>query len=262
MVCWVCCFTTVVRGKGRIKILSLDMQDEVTKHTRKIYQEVKNRDHSLWKKTREIVIEILIIVFAVTLSIWLHNWSDHREEQKKTEEFLAGIRVDLAKDIQIMDENKEGFILVQRNFRYLEVLDSTKAVDTIGEQIIANHLDFENRTTHANVARYEGFKSNGKIGSIEDDSLKQAILLYYQQTIPAVNDEEEIVNSFQVRLMEAEINRNEAQSMRVLAKSFKARALLGFTRQNIGPAIQEYSDAVGQARRIINLIDLYLNKGG
>ena len=88
--------------------------------------------------------------------------------------------------------------------------------------------------------------------------MKQAILLYYQQTIPAVNDQEEMVNSFQVRMMEAEIDRNEAQSMRVLAKSFKMRALLEFTRQNIGPAIQEYSDGVGQARRIIHLIDLYL----
>ncbi|HLX67898.1 MAG TPA: hypothetical protein VKR41_12905, partial [Puia sp.] len=62
------------------------------------------------------------------------------------------------------------------------------------------------------------------------------------------------------RLMEAEINRNETLSMRVFAKSFKVRALLEFTRQNIGPAIQEYSDAEGQAKRIIDLIDLYLNK--
>ena len=200
------------------------MQDEVSKHTRKIYREVTNREHSFWEKTREVFIEILIIVFAVTLSIWLHNWSDHREEQRQTDQFLAGIKADLAKDIQIMDENKEGYKLVQRNFRYLEVLDSTKAVDTIGEQVIANHLDFENRTTHANVARYEGFKSNGKIGSIDDDSLRQAILLYYQQTVPAVNDEEEVVNTFQTRLMEAEIN------------------------------------AEGQAKRIINLIDLYLKK--
>jgi hypothetical protein len=62
--------------------------------------------------------------------------------------------------------------------------------------------------------------------------------------------------------MEAEINRNEVQSMRVFVKSFKVRALLVFTRQNIGPAIQEYSDAEDQARRIINLIESYLNKRG
>jgi hypothetical protein len=108
------------------------MQDEVTKHTRKIYEEVKNPGHNIWEKFKEVTIEILIIVFAVTLSIWLHNWSDNREQQKQTDEFLAGIRVDLAKDIQIMEENKAGFVLVQKNFRYLEALDNTRAVDSIG----------------------------------------------------------------------------------------------------------------------------------
>lgn len=234
------------------------MQDEVTKHTRKIYQELKNRQHSFWEKVREIIVEVLIIVFAVTLSIWLHNWSDHRAEQRQTDEFLAGIQDDLAKDIEIMEDGKTGFTLVARNFRYLEVLDSTKGIDTTNEHVIANHLDFENRFTHANVARYEGFKSNGKIGTIEEDSLKQAILQYYQQTIPAVNDGEEIVNAFQVRLMEAEFDRDATKSMRVLVKSFKVRALLKFTRDNIEPAIQEYGVAQEQAKWIIRRIGAYL----
>jgi hypothetical protein len=234
------------------------MQEEVTKHTRKIFQEMKNRDHSFWEKTREIVMEILIIVFAVTLSIWLHNWSDHRAEQLQTEEFLAGIQADLAKDIQIMEENKEGYKLVQRNFRQLEILDSTGGVDTTGEQRIANLLDYENRTLHANVARYEGFKSNGKIGTIEDDSLKQVILAYYQQTIPAVNDGEELVNKIQEKLMDAQFNKDEKMSMRAFAKSFKANAYLQVARQNLGPAIDLYTEAEKQAKQIIGRIDSYL----
>jgi len=47
------------------------MQEEVAKHTEKIYKTIKSREHSLAEKFKEIVIEILIIVFAVTLSIWL-----------------------------------------------------------------------------------------------------------------------------------------------------------------------------------------------
>jgi len=31
------------------------------------------------------------------------------------------------------------------------------------------------------MGRYEGFKSSGKLETIEDDSLKQKILSYYQQ---------------------------------------------------------------------------------
>jgi hypothetical protein len=49
------------------------MQDEVTKHTRKIFKTIKNPSHTFSEKLKEIVVEILIIVFAVTLSIWLHK---------------------------------------------------------------------------------------------------------------------------------------------------------------------------------------------
>ena len=59
------------------------MQDEILKHTKKIYNEIKSQKHSFGEKAKEIIIEILIIVFAVTLSIWLHSWSEERHQQKE-----------------------------------------------------------------------------------------------------------------------------------------------------------------------------------
>ena len=53
------------------------MQEEIVKHTEKIYKTVKSPKHSVGEKIKEILIEIFIIVFAVTLSIWLHSWSEH-----------------------------------------------------------------------------------------------------------------------------------------------------------------------------------------
>ena len=38
------------------------MQDEVLKHTEKIYKESKNPNHYFWDKVREILIETFIIV--------------------------------------------------------------------------------------------------------------------------------------------------------------------------------------------------------
>ncbi len=133
-------------------------------------------------------------------------------------------------------------------------------MDTVNEDQIRKHFDFQTRSTHANVARYEGFKSNGKIGTIENDSLKQSILAYYQQTIPAVNDIEEVVNKIQDRLMDAEITKAEKMSMRAFAKSFKALGYLEVTRENLGPAILTYADAEAQAMKIIGMIDLYLKR--
>ena len=70
------------------------MQDEVLKHTEKIYKTIKNKKHSLKDKLKEIIIEILIIVFAVTLSIYLHSWSEHNHQEKEVTEFLIDLKSD------------------------------------------------------------------------------------------------------------------------------------------------------------------------
>ena len=62
-------------------------EEEVAKHTKKIYSIWNSKEHSFLHKLQEFFLEILIIVFAVTLSIWFHSWSEHKHEQK---EVLAG----------------------------------------------------------------------------------------------------------------------------------------------------------------------------
>src|SRR5882762_327691 len=202
------------------------MQEEVAKHTKKIYHTMKNPGHSFWEKVKEIAIEIFIIVFAVTLSIWLHNWSDHRHEQKETEEFLRGLKDDLANDIKLLEENKHSIARVNEDFNFIIGLNENKTIDTVSEALIAHHLQFALSNTHANVGRYDGFKSSGKIGTIENDSLKQNILVYYQQTIPGLDDNENLVNSLQTRVLDMEVNKNDKMSLNALVKTFKMRALL------------------------------------
>jgi hypothetical protein len=234
------------------------MQDEVLKHTEKIYNTMKNREHTLWEKVREVAVEIFIIVFAVTLSIWLHNWSDHRAEQKATDEFLAGLKVDLTRDIKEMRDNRTAWIGQDSIFNYLDSIRHNKAIDTVSEQDIGDHFRFRSLTTFSNIARYDGFKSSGKLGTIENDSLKQAILSYYQQTIPSVNSLEETVNTNQTKLMDAQFDKDEKMTIRAFAKSFKAFAYLSVCRQNLEPAIQLYADAIDEAKGIVKRIDVYL----
>jgi hypothetical protein len=238
------------------------MQDEVLKHTEKIFDSVKNKEHSFWEKVREVIVEILIIVFAVSLSIGLHNWSDHRAEQKATDEFLAGLRIDLSKDIGTLENNIKTYREEIAYFQFLLDANKTKAVDTLPEAVIGNHFYFQGRTTHSNIARYEGFKSSGKLGTIEDDSLKQAILAYYQESIPGINDVEELENGLQGKLMDAEFNKDPKMSIREFAKSFRTIAYLDVCVQNLDDKsdglILQYVAAVARAKGIIRKIDDYL----
>src|SRR4051812_35887231 len=158
------------------------MQDEVTKHTKKIYDTIKNDKHSFGEKVKDVIIEIFIIVFAVTLSIWLHGWSEERHEKKVATSFLRGLKSDLMEDIQRLNENKELATRLDSNFVFLHKITNT--ADTVTEAMIGHKLSFSLNSTRPNIGRYEGFKSSGKIETIDDDSLKQNILAYYQQTMP------------------------------------------------------------------------------
>jgi len=231
------------------------MQDEVAKHTKKIYQAARDPKHGLWEKMKEITIEIFIIVFAVTLSIWFHNWSDHRHEQKESNEFLKGLKDDLARDIRLLEDNKQAAARLDSNFKFILALNDSKAIDTISARELSNRLQFELNATHAGIGRYEGFKSSGKIGTIENDSLKQSILVYYQQTIPAVDDVEGVVNSFQTSILNMEVDKNDKLPIKDLLKSFKMYARLQFVTINLKGELEAYATAQKQAARIISMID-------
>ncbi len=54
------------------------------------------------------------------------------------------------------------------------------------DSLIGPKTDLRLLSINFNNARYEGFKSSGKIGTIENNKLKNSILSYYQQTIPYI----------------------------------------------------------------------------
>jgi len=105
------------------------MQDEITKHTRKAYKAWKHPQHSPWEKVKEIIIEICIIVFAVTLSIWLHSWSEHRHEQDEARAFLKDLKDDLQSDIKELAEQKAQLTKSIEAFTYLYNLNAA-AIDS------------------------------------------------------------------------------------------------------------------------------------
>lgn len=171
------------------------MQDEVTKHSKKIYKTVKNSEHTLGEKVKEVIIEIFIIVFAVTLSIWLHSWSEHRHQQEEVSVFLGNLKNDLENDIKNIDTEKKAY--QESNIVYEKILAlTTPQLDSIYKS--KNKVDFPiySHGPKMNIANYEGFKSSGKIGYIEDEKLKQKILNYYQIFVPAINEVDKYYNDF------------------------------------------------------------------
>jgi len=161
------------------------MEEEIKKHTVKAYKALKDPKLSLWHKVKEISIEVGIIIFAVTLSIWFHDISEHNHEQKDVKSFLLGMRRDLTSDIIQLKGDLDSYSKQGQAFMYLT---TPTPGFKLNKDSIRRHQNYISNTTTfvANNGRYEGFKSSGKLGNIEDDSLQNNITTLYQSIIPSV----------------------------------------------------------------------------
>ena len=159
---------------------------EVAKSTKKIIESAKNKEISFWHKVKEMALEIAVIIFAVSLSIAFHSWSETRHEQHEVESFLKGVRIDLAKDRAEMSADIKAYRNQKKAFRYLGSLTKAQLASNDSLQHYAPY--FYNFTGYGgNTGRYEGFKSSGKIGFIENDALQNSILDLYEEKIPRLS---------------------------------------------------------------------------
>jgi hypothetical protein len=159
-------------------------EQEVIKHTKKIFGLWKS-DNSIWHKISEFLLEIFIIVFAISLSIYVHDRSELRHQRNETKEFLLGLRQDLVTDTREMNADKRSFLLNSKIFLYItkRKLNEPLNADTIRKN---DNWIFNITGLIPNSGRFEGFKSSGKIGTIENKELQNSIMDLYQENIPSL----------------------------------------------------------------------------
>lgn len=229
------------------------MQEEVKKHTKKIYDTAKSSQHTFGEKVKEILIEIFIIVFAVTLSIWLHSWSEHIHQQKEVSEFLADLKEDLSLDIKSMQTAKDSLSANADNILFLQLLTSTK-IDSLTSFGFHSSIG----TTKINNGNYEGFKSSGKIGFIENKDLKKQILKYYQDSTPSVLEVEKI-NATQALKITDFWAENAQQDVKKTVLSPKFKTMLNMFQNTAKNSLELYEEAITVAKQIIDDIDKMKN---
>jgi hypothetical protein len=228
---------------------------ELAKHGKNIVQLAGAKQHPATHRLREIAIEIVTIVFAVSLSIWLHGWSEHRHEQQQVRSFLLGLKTDLETDIASLKEYSAAYHGFDQNFSYLASLEPTGKPDD----------KFDAAYTHADIngffeprnSRYEGFRSSGKLTSIEDEKLLEDILTLYQEDYPAIQRSQggwgirqQKLRAYLDETLEGD---SSAQHYRAMT-SPKGKRLL--SRMIASSQVYERFDAyVARARRIVKAID-------
>jgi len=159
-------------------------EQEVIKHAKKIFG-LRNSSKNFWHKFREFFLEIITIVFAVSLSIYLHDNSEQKHQRRETKEFLLGLRQDLKTDIEEMNGDKKSFVLSGKAFSYITGIKKNEELNNDSINKYNNYI-FNITGLIPNSGRFEGFRSSGKIGTIENKELQNNIMDLYQENIPSL----------------------------------------------------------------------------
>src|SRR5215471_6107910 len=164
-------------------------EQEIIKHTKTVFRIWSDKNSPIWHKLKNFLGEILIIVFAISLSLGLHNWSERKSEQKQVKVFLLGLRSDLEADIVETKEALGDYKKFEQVYTYIGNFskDRKPNSDSLHEALLKINNTY---TLRPHMTRFNSFLSAGKIMSIEDDSLSLSILNYYQETLPAVKASE------------------------------------------------------------------------
>jgi len=175
-------------------------EQEVIKHTKKIFG-LWTSEKSIWHIAREFIQEIIVIIFAVSVSIYFHDRSELKHQRHETKEFLLGLRQDLQTDIGEMNNDKNSFHRSENAFLYIT---HRKLNEPLNSDTITKYRNWIFNVTGLmpNSGRFEGFKSAGKIGTIENKELQNNIMDLYQEDIPILISSTSFYTSKKQRLFD------------------------------------------------------------
>jgi hypothetical protein len=235
------------------------MEHEIHGHAQKAYEAMKNKNESFWHKVKEVLVEVGIIVFAITLSMWFHNWSEHKHEQKQVKLFLFGLKKDIADDIDQCTSCVKAFHLKDSVLQLaMTNPDSLEAIAKNYSTDVYNMI-FSNMWLRQNTNRYEGFKNSGKVENIENEELAQEILFYFQQGTSQLKSsengwlsrQESLRNFWEINIKEDE---NDLEKGLSLLQTSKGKRL---TKQLLPwqQLYDRYDTLMSSGKRIIELIN-------
>ncbi|WP_291286730.1 DUF6090 family protein [Flavobacterium sp.] len=175
------------------------MEEELRKHLNKVAATEMYQGKNFVEKIKHFVSEVIIIVFAVTLSISLHSWSENRHHQNEVEEFLTDLKEDLKEERISQVKHIDNVSTATEMFVELLKIDKKfiDGIDKSGDDVVfvLNFL-----THQFDSGNYEGFKSSGKIGFIKNREIKKLILRFYEQRVPLTIEVENRYNN-QIRVL-------------------------------------------------------------
>jgi hypothetical protein len=176
---------------------------EIIKHAKRVLDTARRKEASWAKKLMELVLEISIIVFAVTISLWFHNLNAEMENRHKEKQFLEGLAGDLKRDVVEWKKERDFYVSAMEILEhYIRVGEGREQYD---HERTTRYGKTLRRSSYAPLhnSRYEALKSSGTLEIIENKELMLTIMNYFQEAIPLIDMQRNRFNEENVRVLTA-----------------------------------------------------------
>lgn len=189
-------------------------EQEVIKHVKHAVDVARSK-RPWTHKLQEILLEIVIIVFAVSLSIWLHNWSESRKDRDEERDFLLGLKQDLQTDHKDLEAAKADFIRILAGTRYFVAIGRGAALNADSAKFYMPIL-FSYETIFPRSSRFEALRGSGRLGIVRDKQLLVDITELYTVDFPHLDRVNDYINGLRrdrlLPLFAAHANLNDSAS--------------------------------------------------
>jgi len=158
-------------------------EEKVIQHSANALHVLQDKEKGWGKKLKEFLLEIVIIVFAVSITLVLHNWNDGVHERHLEREFLAGIKSDLDSGAFFLERGIADF---QETVDYYVNVRQQIATHRFNAAYLDSNSWALGNTSYFvyDMGRFEGFKSSGYLRLIENQTLLKHLMTLYTITIP------------------------------------------------------------------------------
>jgi hypothetical protein len=183
-------------------------EHDLTKHTKAIVNTIKDPGKSWKHKLGDILIDIAIIVFGITLSLMVERWRENAHEKVIEEKFLLGLRVDLQNDILQLKSDSASYYDLNNGWHYLRNAGIHKSI--LNRDSLLKYTNTLTNTTEflPNNSRFEALKGSGQLNVIENDSLQNLILDLYQNRIASLKLTTSYITSFKTQQLLPFLSKN------------------------------------------------------
>ncbi|MCL1937894.1 MAG: hypothetical protein FWF52_05825 [Candidatus Azobacteroides sp.] len=157
-------------------------EELIREHAKHALQSLTDKKKRGKERISDFLWEVFIIIVAVNITLWFHNWSEKRQERELEKNFLIGTRNDLG----MVKERLGWFDNFQPILDYYDsiwVQMNEHRIDTAFIDANSQYLISTQYFTYDN-SRFESFKFSGYLRLIENPKLSEEITRLYTVEFP------------------------------------------------------------------------------